>query len=86
MAMLTSDSLDVRLLLNFYYDIAPFLKDNPSNSDLIIMKYVLNIAQIINVPKMGDSISEGTVQSFVKCKFCMLMMIISVSAKLDILF
>jgi hypothetical protein len=29
-------------------------------------KYVL--AQVIKVPKMGDSISEGTVQTFVKSK------------------
>ena len=27
-----------------------------------------NIAQVIKVPKMGDSISEGTVQSLVKSK------------------
>lgn len=28
----------------------------------------MDVGSVIKVPKMGDSISEGTVQSFVKCK------------------
>jgi hypothetical protein len=38
------------------------------SSSEVVTNYVL-LAQVIKVPKMGDSISEGTVQSFVKSKY-----------------
>ena len=37
-------------------------------SQFVINPILCFIAQVIKVPKMGDSISEGTVQSFVKSK------------------
>ena len=35
---------------------------------LTSMMNIFILAQVIKVPKMGDSITEGTVQSFVKSK------------------
>jgi hypothetical protein len=47
-----------------------FASKNPHKYYSSIINLNLIIGKVIKVPKMGDSISEGTVQTFVKSKWC----------------